>query len=151
MWAVAGVMAITFAACLVTLCPRRLVPTFINMNGRRITSLAAALTLAATPVALGAGPPKGSHGQETDLAATGHVRILCDTTRTLRTAQTTVFTVPRGSHGQETDQPVGSRFVIRLACAGRSAVVLAAHSATFQPTPPRGSHGQETDGPTPRR
>jgi hypothetical protein len=143
-------MAITFAACSVTLCPCRALPTVINMNGRRITSLAAALTLAATP-ALGAGPPKGSHGQETDLPATGHLSILCDTSPTLRTAQATAFTVPRGSHGQETDQPVGSRFVIRLACAGRSAVVLAAHSATFHPTPPRGSHGQETDGPRPRR
>jgi hypothetical protein len=145
------VTAITFAACSVTLCPCRAVPTVINMNGRRITSLAAALTLAATPVAFGAGPPKGSHGQETDLPATGHVSILCDTGPALRTAQATVFTVPRGSHGQETDQPVGSRFVIRLACAGRSAIVLAAHSATFHPAAPKGSHGQETDGPRPHR
>jgi hypothetical protein len=121
------------------------------MNGRRITSLAAALALAATPVALGAGPPRGSHGQETDLPATGRVSILCDTGPTLRTAQATTFTVPRGSHGQETDEPLGSRFVIRLACAGRSAIATAAHSATFHPTPPRGSHGQETDGPRPRR
>ncbi len=39
------------------------------MNVRRISLLAAALALAAAPVAFGANPPRGSHGQETDTSA----------------------------------------------------------------------------------
>jgi hypothetical protein len=39
------------------------------MNVRRISLLSTALALAAAPIALGANPPRGSHGQETDTPA----------------------------------------------------------------------------------
>jgi hypothetical protein len=112
----------------------------VCMNAHRITPLVAAFTLAAVPVALGASPPKGSHGQETDRARVAQVRVqLCGSGATVLTSRS-LRVVPKGSHGQETDQPSGTLFTLRQVCAVTPRKVAKA-------TPPRGSHGQETDLP----
>jgi hypothetical protein len=120
------------------------------MNAQRITSLAAALALAAAPVGLGATVPRGSHGQETDKPGAAQISTHCagsSTTVFALTARSAAFVAPRGSHGQETDRPTGSHITLRVACVSRSAAVLAAQPKTFKAPPPKGSHGQETDQP----
>jgi hypothetical protein len=118
------------------------------MKAHRITSLAAALAVAAAPAAFGANAPKGSHGQETDKRWAAKISNRCagsSTTVLVLATRSAAFAAPRGSHGQETDQPTGSQITLRLACISRSAAVLAARPTTFKATPPKGSHGQETD------
>ena len=113
-------------------------------------SLAAALALAAAPVAFGANAPRGSHGQETDKPGAAQISTRCagsSTTVLVLATRSAAFAAPRGSHGQETDQPTGSHIIHRLACISRSAAVLTARPTTFKATPPKGSHGQETDQP----
>jgi hypothetical protein len=120
------------------------------MKAHRITSLAAALAVAAAPAAFGANAPKGSHGQETDKPGAAQISTRCagsSTTILVLATRSAAFAAPRGSHGQETDQPTGSQITLRLACISRSAAVLAARPTTFKATPPKGSHGQETDQP----
>jgi hypothetical protein len=114
----------------------------VDMNAHRITPLVAALTFAAVPVAFGASPPQGSHGQETDRPGVAHVssHTLCGSGATVLARRSLV---PRGSHGQETDQPTGTLFTLRLAC-------VVTHRSIVTATPPRGSHGQETDQPRAR-
>lgn len=117
----------------------------VNMNAHRITPLVAAFTLAAVPVAFGASPPKGSHGQETDHSKVAQVSTftLCGSGAVARVSHPAAVVVPRGSHGQETDQPTRTQFTLRLTC-------VTAHRSTVKTTPPRGSHGQETDRPRAR-
>ena len=116
----------------------------VTMNAHRITPLVAAFTLAAVPVAFGASPPKGSHGQETDHSKVAQVSTftLCSSGAVARVGRTAVV-VPRGSHGQETDQPTRTQFTLRLTC-------VTGRRSTVKATPPRGSHGQETDRPRAR-
>jgi hypothetical protein len=112
----------------------------VLMNAYRITPVVAALTLAAVPVAFGASPPKGSHGQETDRGRVAQVRVqLCGSGAAVL-ASRSLRIVPKGSHGQETDQPAGTLFTLRQVCA-------VTHKSIAKATPPRGSHGQETDLP----
>jgi hypothetical protein len=113
------------------------------VNVRPITVIAVALALAATPVAFGADPPEGSHGQETDMPRAAHVSLACtDGSRTV-----VVLAAPSGSHGQETDQPKRSPVILRAACISRSSAVPPTRPTTLNATAPKGSHGQETDQP----